>query len=130
MTEKLKILVADDNKLQLAIIGDALKSAGFEVFTVNNGLEVYQQVRKNQPQIILLDIMMPNIDGIEICKTLKTSPETKNILIIIFSGKKDLDLIDLAYEAGAQGFILKSNNPQEIVLRIKEIIQEKLPQKS
>jgi len=130
MTEKLKILVADDNKLQLAIIGDALKSADFEVFTVNNGLEVYQQVRKNQPQIILLDIMMPNIDGIEICKTLKTSPETKNILIIIFSGKKDLDLIDLAYEAGAQGFILKSNNPQEIVLRIKEIIQEKLPQKS
>jgi len=130
MTEKLKILVADDNKLQLAIMGDALNSAGFEVFTVNDGLQVYQEVRKNQPQIILLDIMMPNIDGIEICKTLKTSPETKNILIIIFSGKKDLDLIDLAYEAGAQGFILKSNNPQEVVLRIKEIIQEKLPQKS
>ena len=126
MPEKIKVLIADDNRLQLSIIGDALTDAGFEVFTVETGKAVIPEVNKNHPHLAMLDIMMPDIDGISLCRNLKTNPDTKNTLIIIYSAKKDLDLMDLAYEAGAAGFILKSNNIPQIVARVKEIILEKL----
>jgi len=126
MADRIKILVADDNRLQLSIIGDALIEAGFEVFTIDRGKIVFQEVLKNRPQLVMLDIMMPEIDGISICRGLKTNPQTKNTLIVIYSCKKDLDLMDLAYEAGACGFILKTNNIGQIVARVQEIVREKL----
>ncbi len=124
--DKIRVLVADDNKLLLAITRDALEAAGFEVFTVISGLDVYQEVINHKPHLILLDIMMPEIDGIEICKTLKQNPATRNILIVIYSAKRDMDLMDLCYEAGAESFILKSDRIEEMVDRIKDIIKEKL----
>jgi len=125
MEGKRKILIADDNRLQLSIIGDALSAAGFEVFTVETGKSVVPSVAQNQPHLVMLDIMMPDIDGISLCRSLKTDPKTKNTLIVIYSAKKDLDLMDLAFEAGACGFILKSNDIPEIVTRVKEIVAEK-----
>jgi len=122
---KLKVLVADDNRLQLALTRDALSEAGFEVYTVEQGKEVYKKVLEHKPDIILLDIMMPEVDGIEICRVLKAHPQTRNSLILIYSAKRDLDLMDLAYEAGAEGFILKSDDFNQIISQIKEIYHEK-----
>ncbi len=124
--EKVKILVADDNKLLLAITKDALQVAGFEVFTVNSGLEVYSEVLDRKPHLILLDIMMPEIDGIEICRTLKQNPATKNIIIVIYSAKRDMDLMDLCHDAGAEAFLLKSDQIEEMVGKIREVVREKL----
>jgi len=129
MTDKLKILIADDNRLQLSIIGDALAEAGFEVFTVETGKAVMPEVSKSRPQMVMLDIMMPDVDGISLCRNLKLDPETRNTVVLIYSAKKDLDLMDLAYEAGAAGFILKSNNIPQIVARVQEIALEKLGRK-
>jgi len=129
MSEKIKILIADDNRLQLSIIGDALAEAGFEVFTVETGKEVVPEVSKSRPQMVMLDIMMPDVDGISLCRNLKLNPETRNTVVLIYSAKKDLDLMDLAYEAGAAGFILKSNNIPQIVARVQEIALEKLGRK-
>lgn len=126
MEEKTRILVADDNQLQLAITGDALKGAGFDVLTVSQGAKVYQEVLRYNPHLVLLDIMMPGIDGIEICRNLKRAPKTQNIIIVIYSGKKDPDLMDLAHAVGADGFIIKSNDLDAIVSRIKEILSDKL----
>jgi CheY-like chemotaxis protein len=124
--DKIRILVADDNRLLLAITKDALENAGFQVFTVNSGLEVYPEVINNKPHLILLDIMMPEIDGIEICRTLKQNPATRNIIIIIYSAKRDMDLMDLCHDAGAEKFLLKSDNIEEMVERIKEVVREKV----
>ncbi|HUT55500.1 MAG TPA: response regulator [bacterium] len=121
-----KILVADDNRLLLAMTKDALQEAGFEVTTVDTSLEVYKRVLEEKPQIILLDIMMPGLDGIEICRTLKKSPVTKSIVIVIHSGKKDAALMDLCFEFGAEAFIIKSNNFDEMVSRVKDVAQDKL----
>ena len=129
MSEKIKILIADDNRLQLSIIGDALAEAGFEVFTVETGKEVVPEVSKSRPQMVMLDIMMPDVDGISLCRNLKLNPETRNTVVLIYSAKKDLDLMDLAYEAGAAGFILKSNNIPQVVARVQEIALEKLGRK-
>jgi len=119
-------MVADDNKLLLAVTSEALANAGFEVYTVGQGAQVYQEVLKNQPHLILLDIMMPGIDGIEICRNLKRAPRTKDTVIVIYSGKKDPDLMDLACAVGADGFIIKSNNFEEVISRLKEILRDKL----
>ncbi len=126
MEDKIKILVADDNMLILAVASDALKASGFEVFTASQGPQIYQEVLKNNPHLVLLDIMMPGIDGIEICRNLKRAPKTKDILIVIHSGKKDPDLMDLAHAGGADGFIIKSDAYEALVARIKEILREKL----
>ncbi len=130
MEGKIKILVVDDNQLQLAIAGDALAEAGFEVFTVDQGPKVYSEVLKNNPHLILLDIMMPGIDGIEICRNLKRSPKTKEIVIVIYSSKKDPDLMDLAHLVNADGFIIKSDHFEETIVRLKEILADKLGEKA
>jgi CheY-like chemotaxis protein len=121
-----KILVADDNKLLLAMTKDALAEAGFLVTTVDSSLEVYKRVLEEKPHLILLDIMMPGLDGIEICRTLKKSPVTRNIVIVIHSGKKDATLMDLCFEFGAEAFIIKSNNFEEMVSRVQDIAREKI----
>ncbi len=121
-----KILVADDNKLLLNMTSDALSEKGFEVITVDNGLDVYKKVLSEKPQVILLDIMMPGIDGIEVCNNLKKSPVTKDVVIIIHSGKTDMALMDLCYAAGAQGYIIKSDDFEEMVERVTEISRDKL----
>jgi len=126
LEEKFKVLIADDNKLLLALTSDALKNTGLEVYTISQGPQVYQEVLKNQPHLVMLDIMMPGIDGIEICRNLKRAPKTKDIIIVIYSGKKDPDLMDLAHEVGADGFIIKSNDFNEIIARLKEIVRDKL----
>ena len=126
MEEKVKVLVADDNRLQLSIIGDALTEAGFEVFTVDRGSLVLPEVSRANPHVVILDIMMPEVDGITICQKLKSNPETNDTIVVMYSSKKDLDLMDLACEAGAAGFLLKSNNIGQIVARLQEIVQEKL----
>ena len=124
--EPVRILVADDNRLLLAITKDALEAQGFQVFTVGSGMDVYKEVLANRPHLILLDIMMPEIDGIEICRNLKSNPATRKIVIVIHSAKRDMDLMDLAHEAGAEGFIIKSNQIEDMVGRIQEIISEKI----
>lgn len=121
-----KVLVADDNKLILAMTKDALEGAGFNVVTVDSGLEVYKEVLSEKPSIILLDIMMPGLDGIEICRNLKRSPVTKDIVVAFHSSKKDPALMDLCFEAGAECFLIKSNDFDDMVDRVKTIASDKL----
>jgi len=122
----LKVLVADDNKLLLNMTKDALVEAGYEVIAVESGLEVYKLVLSEKPDLVLLDIMMPGIDGIEVCHNLKRSPVTKDTLIIIHSGKTDMALMDLCFAAGAGGYIIKSNDFEGMVKKVAEITAAKL----
>jgi len=121
-----KILVADDNKLILAMARDTLTEAGFEVVTVESGLEVYKKVLDEKPQMILLDIMMPGLDGIEICRNLKRSAVTKDLVIVIHSAKRDVELMDMCFEFGAEAFIIKSDNFDEMVKRVRDVAEDKL----
>jgi len=121
-----KILIADDNKLLLAMSKDALEQAGFQVTTVDTSIQVYKKVLEEKPDIVLLDIMMPGIDGIEICRNLKKSPVTKDTVIIIHSGKTDMALMDLCFEVGAEAFIIKGDDFDSMVNKVKEVAHEKL----
>ncbi len=121
-----KILIADDNKLLLAMSKDALEQAGFQVSTVDTSIQVYKKVLEEKPDMVLLDIMMPGIDGIEICRNLKKSPVTNHTIIIIHSGKTDMALMDLCFEAGAEAFIIKGDDIEAMVKKVKEVASEKV----
>ena len=80
-TEKIKILLVDDEPDILEFISYNLVKEGFEVFTCGNGKDAIQLARQERPQIIILDVMMPDLDGIETCRVIRETPELKDVLI-------------------------------------------------
>ncbi|MFC1562459.1 PleD family two-component system response regulator [candidate division KSB1 bacterium] len=117
-----KILVADDEEDFLKGISIRLKSAGFEGILVRDGREVINSVSEEKPDLIVLDIMMPNMDGFETTKILKSNPETKDIpIIFLTAGAFDFgEVIDDL--ASGQDFMLKTVDGDKIVERINMLL--------
>lgn len=114
--ENMKILVVDDDKEIVESISIFLKGEGYEVLKAYNGLDALEMLTENDVQLMLLDIMMPKLDGI---KTLLKLRETKNIPVILISAKsEDADKI-FGLTAGADDYITKPFNPSELVARVK-----------
>ena len=123
--EKTKILIVDDSELILAKISDVLEAEGYTVFSTSTAADAFGEVMRKKPDILLLDIMMPGIDGIEICSKLKKNSLTKDIAIVIYSGKKDVELMDLCFAAGADNYVLKSSDTSLLTKTIKDIVKQK-----
>ena len=123
--EKTKILIVDDSELTLAKTADVLEAEGYMVHTTSTAEDAFGEVLRKRPDVLLLDIMMPGIDGIEICSNLKKNSLTKDIAIIIYSGKKDVELMDLCFAAGADHYVLKSSDMSLLIKTIKEIVKQK-----
>ena len=123
--EKTKVLIVDDSELILARISDVLEAEGYTVHTTSTAEDTFGEVLRKKPDILLLDIMMPGIDGIEICSNLKKNSLTKDIVIVIFSGKKDVELMDLCFAVGADRYVLKSSDTSLLTKTIKEIVNKK-----
>jgi two-component system alkaline phosphatase synthesis response regulator PhoP len=120
-----KILIIDDEAKALALLKLAVESAGYEVTTATNGAEGMVWAIKNHPDIIVLDIKLPDIDGWEICNILKTISITSDIPIIFFtafSGEKD---IEKAKSLGADEYLTKPVDPERITRMFKIILQKK-----
>jgi DNA-binding response OmpR family regulator len=117
-----KILVVDDEVYITQILEFSLGAEGFEVITANNGELAVEKAVQTQPDLIVLDIMMPVLDGYETCRRLKRQPETKNIPVILLTAKgRDADK-RLGFEVGAVDYIVKPFSPNRLVGRIEEII--------
>ena len=120
---KSKILAVDNETDILEILSFNLKNEGYEVFTASNGLEAIEKTKKNLPDLILLDIMMEGMDGIEVCRNLKEDKATRNIPIIFLSAKgEELDKI-LGLELGADDYITKPFSVRELVSRVKALLR-------
>jgi len=120
----IRILVVDDNAFILAIAEDLLSERGHQVRTLDNATSVIETVKRIKPQLLILDIMMPEVDGIEICRQIKSSDDTKNVIILIHSGKKDMELMDLCYEAGASAYHIKSGEIETLGTKVDKLIVE------
>ncbi|MBI4478079.1 MAG: response regulator [Acidobacteria bacterium] len=107
MTTTTRVLLADDEPDIQLIARLALKRAGFDVTAVTNGAEVLAKVGEVKPEAILLDWMMPEMDGFETCARLKANPETKNIPVIFVTAKAQESEIDRGLKLGAVGYITK-----------------------
>ncbi|WP_347488758.1 response regulator transcription factor [Desulfoscipio sp. XC116] len=115
----LKILVVDDEKNILELISYNLKREGYTVFTAENGLDVLHISEEAKPDLIILDIMLPGKDGIEVCKQLRFNASTSDIPIIILSAKdEEIDKV-VALEIGADDYVTKPFSIRELLARIK-----------
>jgi two-component system alkaline phosphatase synthesis response regulator PhoP len=120
--KKGKVLVVDDEVNITQILEFSIGSEGFEVITAQNGEEAIERARRELPDLIILDIMMPKIDGYEACRILKANPLTKNIPVVLLTAKgRDIDR-RLGYEVGATDYIVKPFSPNKLIERIHRLL--------
>jgi two-component system, OmpR family, alkaline phosphatase synthesis response regulator PhoP len=125
MAIKNKILVIDDEPSLLEIIKVRLEFSGFEVKTAKNGVEGLEIAKKWTPSLILLDIMMPEMDGFTVLVKLKETKATKSIIIVMLTSKGEVESIEKALNLGAVDYIVKPFTPINLVDKIKKAIVAK-----
>ncbi len=119
---KKKILLADDEEDIKTVIKLYLESKGYDVVTSYDGLDTLDKVKAEKPDLILLDIMMPVINGFEVCKQLKADENTSHIPIVMLSAASHADSVERAIEAGALDYIMKPFEPPRIEAILKKIL--------
>lgn len=120
--KKGKVLVVDDEINITQILEFSIGAEGYDVITAMNGEEAIDKARREQPDLIILDIMMPRIDGYEACRILKANPLTKNIPVILLTAKgRDIDK-RLGYEVGATDYIVKPFSPNKLIDKIQKLL--------
>ncbi len=114
-----KVLIVDDVTKNIQLVANFLKQAGYDINYAIRGKTAIKHIQKEKFDLILLDIMMPEMDGFEVCKKLKSDHETKDIPIIFLTAKNDIDSITKAFEAGGVDYITKPFNKTELLARVK-----------
>lgn len=119
---KPRILVVDDEPEAVELVEFNLKQAGYAVTTAADGAEAIKKARTQPPDLILLDVMLPEMDGFEICKTLRLDAATARVPIIMLTAKAaEIDRV-LGLELGADDYLTKPFSPRELMLRVKKIL--------
>ena len=122
-----KILVAEDEPGIRELIGFVLQLAGFEVVLAADGAEAVERAPLEQPDLIVLDVRMPKVSGIEACRLLKGNPDTSDIPVVFHSGEGQSGRVELEPNPGVVGYIVKPFSPVEFTNRIREILQRACP---
>lgn len=118
-----KILIADDEPDILEIIQFNLLEEGYEVITAKNGDEAFEKAKRNQPDLIILDIMMPGKNGIEVCNLLRMMPQFSNTLIIFLSAMSDETTEIRGLETGADDYLTKPISPKVLVSKVNSLFR-------
>jgi PleD family two-component response regulator len=119
-----KILIIDDSFINNLLFQDILKEAGFKVTALSSSKKAFLKVKENQPDIIILDIMMPEVDGLAVLEQIKTSEETKNIPILMVTADTKSDSMKKAQQLGAVDYITKPIIPEDLVKRVKKALKD------
>jgi len=118
-----KILIVDDEPFILKSLSFVLMKEGFQIDTANNGLEAMEKIRKDKPDIVFLDIMMPKKNGMEVCEWIREDAALKSIYVIILTAKgQELDR-EKGFSIGADEYMTKPFSPSSVVKRLKEILE-------
>lgn len=117
-----KVLLVDDDIDTLRLVGLMLQRQGYQIVAANNGPQALSIAEKELPDIILLDIMMPEMDGYEVAKRLRQNPVTNQIPIIIFSAKDQVEDKIMGFEAGADDYLTKPTQPRELFAHIRAVL--------
>lgn len=125
-----RILIVDDDVDSLKLIGLMLQRNGYDVLVANAGNPALAKAEAERPNLIILDVMMPDMDGLEVCRRLRGNPTTQNIPIIMFTAKTLIDDKVKGFEAGADDYLTKPTHPAELAARVKAILERKATQKT
>ena len=117
-----KILIADDNENIREALTYLLEDEGYTLSLAKDGAEALRKVKEFRPDIVFLDIMMPEINGYDVCRTIKTDPSLKNTYIIMLTAKGQVTEQERGKEVGADEYIVKPFSPMEILTKIKNIL--------
>ncbi len=120
---EIKILLVDDEPDILEIVGYNLSAAGYQVFTAKNGVEGVEKAKKKEPHLIILDVMMPEMDGIEACEIIRETPGLEQTIITFLTARGE-DYSQVAgFDAGADDYITKPIKPKVLVSKVKALLR-------
>ena len=123
MRAKSKIIVVEDESDILDVIEYNLSREGYKVLGFRNGEQGLEAIREEDPQLVLLDLMLPGIDGIEICKKVKEDPVTRDIPVVMITAKSEESDVVLGLGVGADDYVSKPFSPKELVARVKAVLR-------
>ena len=112
------ILIVDDNLQNLKVLGNTIKEEGWPLAVASSGKQALDFLKKRKPSLILLDIMMPEMDGYEVCEQIKENPDTCEIPIIFLTAKNDSESVVKGFDVGAVDYVSKPFNAQELLSRV------------
>ena len=118
-----KVLVVDDNPQNLELLVAYLDKLGCRIATAVDGIDALEKVAQENPDLILLDIMMPRMSGFEVCRKLKSAPATRDIPIIMVTALNELGDIERGVESGTDDFITKPVNRLELTTRVRSLLR-------
>ena len=125
-----RILVVDDEIYIVHILDFSLGMEGYEVLTALDGEQALERLKTDKPDLIVLDIMMPKVDGYEVCRTIKSNPETQHIPVILLSAKgRNVDQ-KMGFDVGADDYITKPFSPRKLVERINALLGQTVSEKT
>ncbi len=120
-----RVLIVDDNVQNLILLETHLSNQGYEVVTARNGMEALEKIRKDSIDLVLLDVMMPGMDGYEVCRRIKENEETRIIPVVMVTALKEMEDKIRGIEAGADDFLSKPYNKLELLTRVKSLLRVK-----
>jgi len=124
--DSVRILIADDNLQGVELLDAYLAELGCQVKAAYDGEQTLRVVNEWQPDLILLDIMMPRISGFEVCKRVRANPKTRDTAILMVTALDQPSDIDRAVEVGTDDFLTKPINKQELLLRVRSVLKGRL----
>ena len=116
------VLIVDDEPMARTLLRLMLVRAGFNVSEAEDGYDALEKVQASQPDIILLDVMMPGMDGFTVCEELRQRKETSGLPVIMLSAKTDLDSINKGLRVGATKYLTKPISPEDLTRHVKEVL--------
>jgi two-component system phosphate regulon response regulator PhoB len=123
ISQKPLIIVADDSAVVTRMVKDTLEAGAFTVLAVETGADALVLVGQVHPDLVLLDLYMPGLDGLEVCRRLRADPTTHALPIVLFSGQSSVRDRVTGLRAGADGFMIKEYNLAELPARITRVLQ-------
>jgi len=123
MTQRSKILIADDNQPNVELLEAYLADVDCDIAVAADGQETLDKVASFEPDVILLDVMMPRLSGFEVCQKLKAKPATRRIMILMVTALNELGDIERAVAAGTDDFLSKPVNKIELVKRVENMLK-------
>jgi two-component system phosphate regulon response regulator PhoB len=123
-----RILVVDDERDLLSLLDFNLRREGFETVLAESGEEALAALRRQVPDLVLLDVMLPDVSGTEVCRTVKRDPRTQHVPVVMLTAKGDeVDKV-VGFELGADDYVTKPFSPKELMARIKAVLRRRAPQ--